>query len=282
MNYNWNDKDGADHGDDIDPTFPRAEEFEDEVAATAVARAQGSKAVGVRGSRPPTDDVNKVAHVAVAAQQRFRRQQQQDQEQGQSLQQGQVAQQQQAGQQQGVQQAVQLQQNSQQQQQQAVQQQQRTQLLTELQQHAHSQSPQPQGQIDSDDEDMKKAGAAYRRISSDKRAAQNRQAQKAFRQRREKYIKDLEAQVAEVSQLKQTIEELRNENLQLRDYTLALQSKLLEINPPGGPHTSAAQAAAVAAAASIAGGTNGLNSSHGSTDGVTAPPAVYTKFKGEN
>lgn len=253
MNYNWNDKDGADHGDDIDPTFPRAEEFEDEVAATAVARAQSSKNTSVRSTRSPTDDV-KVAHLAVAAQQRFRRQQQQ-----QGLTQGQTLQQQL----QGVQQL-------------------RTQLLPELLQHVHSQSPQPQGQPGSDDEELKKASAAYRRVSSDKRAAQNRQAQKAFRQRREKYIKDLEAQVAEVSQLKQTIEELRNENLQLRDYTLALQSKLLEMNPPGGSHASAVQAAAVAAAASIAGGPHGLNSNHGSTDGVTAPPAVYTKFKSDN
>ena len=272
MNYNWNDKDGADHGDDIDPTFPRAEEFEDEVAATAVARAQSSKTTSVRSSRPPTDDV-KVAQAA--AQQRFRRQQ--GQTQGQSLQQQQVTQQ--------VTQQQVAQQQQQQQQQQAVQQavqQQRTQLLPELLQHVHSQSPQPQGQPESDDEDLKKSSAAYRRVSSDKRAAQNRQAQKAFRQRREKYIKDLEAQVAEVSQLKQTIEELRNENLQLRDYTLALQSKLLEMNPPGGSHASAVQAAAVAAAASIVGGPHGLNSNHGSSDGVTAPPAVYTKFKADN
>lgn len=71
-----------------------------------------------------------------------------------------------------------------------------------------------------------------RRIVSDtKRAAQNRNAQKAFRVRKEKYLKELEATAAEVSQLQKTIEELRLENLQLRDYTLALQSRLIELSP---------------------------------------------------
>lgn len=70
-----------------------------------------------------------------------------------------------------------------------------------------------------------------RPVSNTKRAAQNRNAQKAFRQRKEKYIKDLEATAAEVTQLKQTIEELRAENLQLRDYTLVLQSRVIELSP---------------------------------------------------
>lgn len=75
------------------------------------------------------------------------------------------------------------------------------------------------------------SGRGNRPVSNTKRAAQNRSAQKAFRQRKEKYIKDLEAQAAEVNQLKQTIEELRADNLQLRDYTLALQSKVIELSP---------------------------------------------------
>lgn len=77
-----------------------------------------------------------------------------------------------------------------------------------------------------------------RQLSGTKRAAQNRNAQKAFRQRKEKYIKDLEATAAETTSLKQTIEELRAENLQLRDYTLALQSRVIELSP--GNHTSSA------------------------------------------
>ncbi|KAK6465632.1 hypothetical protein DFJ63DRAFT_25585 [Scheffersomyces coipomensis] len=65
-------------------------------------------------------------------------------------------------------------------------------------------------------------------VSTTKRAAQNRSAQRAFRQRKDKYIKDLESKAAEIDQLRQTIDELRSENLQLRDYTLALQSRLIE------------------------------------------------------
>ncbi|KAK6198181.1 uncharacterized protein RJT21DRAFT_123044 [Scheffersomyces amazonensis] len=65
-------------------------------------------------------------------------------------------------------------------------------------------------------------------VSGTKRAAQNRSAQRAFRQRKDKYIRDLELKASEVDQLRQTIDELRSENLQLRDYTLALQSRLIE------------------------------------------------------
>lgn len=71
----------------------------------------------------------------------------------------------------------------------------------------------------------------YRPVSTTKRAKQNRNAQRAFRQRKEKYIKELELKAQESDQLRQTIEELKLENQQLRDYTLALQSKLIEISP---------------------------------------------------
>ncbi|KAK9454514.1 hypothetical protein V1511DRAFT_395782 [Dipodascopsis uninucleata] len=71
-----------------------------------------------------------------------------------------------------------------------------------------------------------------RQLSTSKRAAQNRAAQRAFRQRKECYIKDLEAKVLELKATKETIENLRQENLQLRDYILALQSRLIE--HPGG------------------------------------------------
>lgn len=76
-----------------------------------------------------------------------------------------------------------------------------------------------------------KPASGRRNLSTTKRAAQNRNAQKAFRQRREKYVKDLETTAAEVAELHKTIEELRQENLQLRDYTLALQSRLIELSP---------------------------------------------------
>jgi len=73
-----------------------------------------------------------------------------------------------------------------------------------------------------------------RQLSTSKRAAQNRAAQRAFRQRKECYIKDLEAKVLELKATKETVESLRQENLQLRDYILALQSRLIE-HPSGVP-----------------------------------------------
>lgn len=74
-----------------------------------------------------------------------------------------------------------------------------------------------------------------RSLTNTKRAQQNRQAQRAFRQRKELYIKDLEAKVNELKQSKDTIDALRQENIQLRDYILALQSRLIE--HPGGVPT---------------------------------------------
>lgn len=81
------------------------------------------------------------------------------------------------------------------------------------------------------DMSKEKSATGRRIVSTTKRAAQNRNAQKAFRQRRDKYVKELEATAAEVAELHKTIEELRQENLQLRDYTLALQSRLIELSP---------------------------------------------------
>ncbi|KAK9334140.1 hypothetical protein V1520DRAFT_330414 [Lipomyces starkeyi] len=76
-----------------------------------------------------------------------------------------------------------------------------------------------------------------RQLSTTKRAAQNRAAQRAFRQRKECYIKDLEAKVLELKSTKETIDSLRQENLQLRDYILALQSRLIEQPGVGGVPT---------------------------------------------
>lgn len=81
------------------------------------------------------------------------------------------------------------------------------------------------------DMDLSRQG---RPLTNTKRAQQNRQAQRAFRQRKELYIKDLEAKVNELKQSKDTIDALRQENIQLRDYILALQSRLIE-HPAGVP-----------------------------------------------
>ncbi|GMM38225.1 Cin5 protein [Saccharomycopsis crataegensis] len=71
-----------------------------------------------------------------------------------------------------------------------------------------------------------------RPLSTSKRAAQNRNAQRAFRHRKEQYIKDLESQVAGVKNLEEEIENLKNENQELRNYILGLQSKLINGMPP--------------------------------------------------
>ncbi|KAI5954036.1 kapC [Candida margitis] len=62
-----------------------------------------------------------------------------------------------------------------------------------------------------------------------KRAEQNRNAQRAFRQRREKYVQDLEKKVQEMDELKARNENLNNENVQLKDYVMILQRKIIEL-----------------------------------------------------
>ncbi|ODQ55752.1 hypothetical protein SAICODRAFT_23124 [Saitoella complicata NRRL Y-17804] len=52
--------------------------------------------------------------------------------------------------------------------------------------------------------------------SNTKRAAQNRAAQKAFRVRREKYVRDLESKASEFEVLKERVRELEEENRRLR------------------------------------------------------------------
>lgn len=68
-------------------------------------------------------------------------------------------------------------------------------------------------------------------VSGTRRAAQNRNAQKAFRQRREKYVKDLEATSAQMEEMKKKMQKLEQENAQLREYTVALQTRLIQLNP---------------------------------------------------
>lgn len=68
-----------------------------------------------------------------------------------------------------------------------------------------------------------------KKVSGTKRAVQNRNAQRAFRQRKEKYMKELEARVAEMLLLHKKIDDLQRENRELRDYTMALQSELLKL-----------------------------------------------------
>ncbi|KAJ2895464.1 transcription factor kapC [Zalerion maritima] len=64
---------------------------------------------------------------------------------------------------------------------------------------------------------------AKRELSQSKRAAQNRAAQRAFRQRKEGYIKKLEEQVKQYEVMENSYKALTQENFQLRNYIIALQ-----------------------------------------------------------
>ncbi|KAF2761232.1 hypothetical protein EJ05DRAFT_473769 [Pseudovirgaria hyperparasitica] len=85
------------------------------------------------------------------------------------------------------------------------------------------------GMSPDDDGHLSSEGRKGRReLSTSKRAAQNRAAQRAFRQRKEEYIKSLKDQVKEYETLAETYKAVQQENYQLRDYIISLQSKLLE------------------------------------------------------
>ncbi|KAK4204169.1 hypothetical protein QBC40DRAFT_3472 [Triangularia verruculosa] len=71
-------------------------------------------------------------------------------------------------------------------------------------------------------------GRKKRELSQSKRAAQNRAAQRAFRQRKEGYIKKLEQQVQEFNQMEESFKAMQAENFQLREYIIHLQTRLLE------------------------------------------------------
>ncbi|KAL8338750.1 hypothetical protein RB601_006216 [Gaeumannomyces tritici] len=80
---------------------------------------------------------------------------------------------------------------------------------------------------------------AKRELSQSKRAAQNRAAQRAFRQRKEGYIKKLEQQVRDYTEMDNSLKTLQSENYHLREYVMQLQTRLLNTQgeypqpPPG-------------------------------------------------
>ncbi|KAK3369068.1 hypothetical protein B0T24DRAFT_595849 [Lasiosphaeria ovina] len=69
---------------------------------------------------------------------------------------------------------------------------------------------------------------AKRELSQSKRAAQNRAAQRAFRQRKEGYIKKLEQQVRDHAEMETSYKAMQTENYTLREYVIHLQSRLLD------------------------------------------------------
>ncbi|KAF7918446.1 uncharacterized protein EAE98_009689 [Botrytis deweyae] len=96
--------------------------------------------------------------------------------------------------------------------------------------HDHNIDPAIGGQMMSesggDDADGRKGGK--RELSQSKRAAQNRAAQRAFRQRKEGYIKKLEEQVRDFHALEDNYKAIHAENYSLREYIIRLQSRLIE------------------------------------------------------
>jgi hypothetical protein len=69
---------------------------------------------------------------------------------------------------------------------------------------------------------------AKRELSQSKRAAQNRAAQRAFRQRKEGYIKKLEQQVKDFETMQNDYTEVQRENYSLREYVISLQRRLID------------------------------------------------------
>ncbi|KMU86820.1 hypothetical protein CIHG_04609 [Coccidioides immitis H538.4] len=96
--------------------------------------------------------------------------------------------------------------------------------------------PQPQQpQVQPQDQVMQEAQPTEprktygkRELSTSKRAAQNRAAQRAFRQRKEGYIRKLEEQVNEYKIMSENYKALQAENYQLREYIIGLQSRLID------------------------------------------------------
>ncbi|KAI8635290.1 hypothetical protein F5Y19DRAFT_6181 [Xylariaceae sp. FL1651] len=109
-----------------------------------------------------------------------------------------------------------------------------------------------QGIIGHDPDDSITDGRkAKRELSQSKRAAQNRAAQRAFRQRKEQHIRKLEQQVREYGEMEHTYKAIQNDNYALREYVIQLQSRLLDlqvelpqpppnvnISPPAAPSTT--------------------------------------------
>ncbi|KAI9484185.1 MAG: hypothetical protein EXX96DRAFT_537464 [Benjaminiella poitrasii] len=77
------------------------------------------------------------------------------------------------------------------------------------------------------DYDHSKASKGGRAVIPSKRAAQNRAAQKAFRQRREQYIKDLETKAKLMDTWHEEMQALRNENKELRERIMGLENRII-------------------------------------------------------
>ncbi|CEP17223.1 hypothetical protein [Parasitella parasitica] len=79
-------------------------------------------------------------------------------------------------------------------------------------------------------ESSKNSKGGSRAVIPSKRAAQNRAAQKAFRQRREQYIKDLEIKAKEMEDWQEEMDKLRRENGELRQRVATLEHHVVVLS----------------------------------------------------
>ncbi|KAK4081633.1 transcriptional regulator family: bZIP [Trichoderma aggressivum f. europaeum] len=110
-------------------------------------------------------------------------------------------------------------------------------------------APAPPQQMSMDDSNPADGRKAKRELSQSKRAAQNRAAQRAFRQRKEGYIKKLEQQVRDLADLEHSYKSMQSENYALREYVIHLQSRLLDTQgefPPPPPNVNLSQPSSAA------------------------------------
>ncbi|KAJ5885480.1 hypothetical protein N7495_009990 [Penicillium taxi] len=93
-------------------------------------------------------------------------------------------------------------------------------------------APQPPVQFKQaspEDGSPKAYGGGKRELSTSKRAAQNRAAQRAFRQRKESYIRKLEEDNKDLELLRENLQKSYTENYQLREHIITLQTRLMEV-----------------------------------------------------
>lgn len=76
--------------------------------------------------------------------------------------------------------------------------------------------PPPNHPVDMNAANMVASRAPTRQLTNSKRAAQNRAAQRAFRQRKDRYIKDLEAKAKELEATKKQVEALQKDKADLQ------------------------------------------------------------------
>ncbi|KAF9777495.1 hypothetical protein IL306_004406, partial [Fusarium sp. DS 682] len=135
-------------------------------------------------------------------------------------------------------------------------------------------APAPPAPLSADDH-MGDGRKAKRELSQSKRAAQNRAAQRAFRQRKEGYIKKLEQQVRDYTDMEQSFKAMQAEHYALRDYVVHLQTRLLEVSgdyPPPPPNVNLSQLPQPASAPAV-------TASHPHPEPAPSNPAAGTPLE---